>query len=143
MKGDISYELCNTPNMHVGSLTGDSLKSYEERARLAVGTEQTGKVITGGGGWYNRPERSADEIMQDLRRQYYSQPEEILNDPKGCESISFTLPDDDRVRRLAIKRAVNFLYVAADIDKYFDNEDKQSPPLPSEESRNETSDTQK
>jgi hypothetical protein len=116
-----------------------SLKYYENIAQLEIGAEQTGKVITGKDVWHNRPKRSADEIMQDFRRQYYSQPEEILNDPKGCESISFTLPDGDIGRITAIQKALNFQFKAVDVIKFFKNE--ESHPLPSEETLNETVDS--
>jgi hypothetical protein len=118
-----------------------SLKYYEKLAQLEIGTEQTGKVITGRGGVYNRPKRSDDEIMQDFQRQYYSQPEEILNDPKGCESISFNLPDDDVVRITAIKKTLSFQFKAVDVIKFF--KDEENRPLLSEKIQNKTADPKK
>jgi hypothetical protein len=56
-------------------------------------------------------------------------PKIFWDDPECCESISFSLNDKIEPRRLAIERAVTFRYAAADVDKYFDNKDKQSHPL--------------
>lgn len=63
------------------------------------------------------------------------QPEEILNRPKYYEElISF-----DEMANNDISKVLDFQFKAVDIDKFV-NEDKQSPPLPSEETQNETAD---
>jgi len=127
-----------------------SLEFFEEDEQryieLNKGKDEAGIVITGRGlGGHTRPERSkrsANEIKQIAQRRYDGQPLEILNppDPNKYELISYTLTYDDIGRITAILKALSFLFLAADVDKFFDNDEvppKEQSPRPDQENTGE------
>jgi hypothetical protein len=125
--------------------TLEYLEEYEWKLeQLRRGTDSTGKVIVKGQGHYTE-RKKLERIYTDkiALRKWEKLLKIFWTDPEGCESISFSLNDKIEPRWSAILRAKTFQYVAADINKYFDNEDNQNHPLPSQkETQDKTSSPQ-
>jgi hypothetical protein len=88
---------------------------------LSRGTDSTSKVITGRScGVYREPRKQLSRIETDKNalRKLEKMHKDKWTDPKGCKSISFTLPDDDIKRIAAILEAKTFRYESEGVKKY-------------------------
>ena len=91
---------------------------------LARGKDQTGKVIVKGQGHYTEKKKLEKiETNKIARRKWEKLPKIFFDDPVGCESISFSLNNNIDPSWFAFSRAKDFRYLAADVDKFFNNED--------------------
>lgn len=114
----------------------DSLEKIEANQRAKANAS----VMSSSGSWHHK--RSDGEIKHIALSIYNAQSLEILNPPKDCVLMSFTLPNDNEKALLAISRALFFQFKSVDVVKSI-NEYNQSHPLLSEETQNETVEHQK
>lgn len=96
----------------------DSLEKIEANQRAKVNAT----IISHG---HSRGPSSDDEIKQTAKRIYDAQRLEIIDPPKDCELMSFTLPNNHKLALLAISKALCFQFKSEDVLKYFNN-DKDS-----------------
>jgi hypothetical protein len=83
--------------------------------------------------------RSEAAIEEKARRIYNGQPLVILNPPKDCELMSFTLPSNDKRANEVISKVLCFLFRSSDVVK-FEVKYNQCPAVSSVETQNGTTD---
>ena len=61
------------------------------------------------------PPYSEGEIIARAKSAFNSQPQEVVNPPKDCKLISFTIPEDEKKAEEVILRAMSFFFKMEDV----------------------------
>ncbi|MDP1989467.1 MAG: hypothetical protein Q8K00_00465 [Syntrophales bacterium] len=116
----------------------DPLPRGKKQSLEQVEANQWAKWNAGSNG---KPSGYEDKIKASARYIYNRQSLEILNPPKDCVLMSFTLPLNDERANAILSKILCLQFRSFDVVK-FTNEYSKIQSLPSEESRNETADPQ-
>jgi hypothetical protein len=96
-----------------------SAEEIERLEYLNEGKRQTGIVFTECGHYGTKPPiRTDDEIKRDAKYIYEKQLKDIPIVPEGCETFSFSLPDDNRKRQAARDKALSLIFKPKDVEEY-------------------------
>jgi hypothetical protein len=85
--------------------------------------EKAGRVLSG----KMRPPRSDREINKEAKKAFESQTLEVINPPRDCVLMSFTLPNNEKLAEEAISKAKSFFFKLKDVSSFEQEEKNKSP----------------